>query len=121
MAEIAAQARQTLHEARLEAGQLHSQVLERSAQQADVAIDRASQALDQVAQAARQQVLDAKTRAEATMREIAGQGPEKTLGRGFAVVRTDDGTTLTGADAARQAGDLQIEFRDGRLPVRVRT
>ena len=121
MAAIAAQARQTLHEARLEAGQLRSQVLERSAQQAELASDRARQALDQVAQAARQQVLDAKTRAVATMREIAGQGPEKTLGRGFAVVRTDDGATLTGADAARQAGDLQIEFRDGRLPVRVRT
>jgi exodeoxyribonuclease VII large subunit len=121
MAEIAAQARQTLHEARLGAGQHHTQVVERSVQQVALARDRASQALDQVAEAARRQVLDAKTRAEATMREIAGQGPEKTLGRGFAVIRTEDGATLTGASAARQAGDLQIEFRDGRLLARVRT
>jgi len=65
-------------------------------------------------------VLDAKTRAEATMREIAGQGPEKTLGRGFAVVRAETGAPVTGTAEARAAGDLQIEFRDGRLPARVR-
>ena len=121
MAEIATQARQTLHEARQGAGQHQASVLERGAQQAALARDRAHQSLDQVAEAARRQVLDARTRAEATIREIAGQGPEKTLGRGFAVVRAEDGTTITGASAAREAGDLQIEFRDGRLPARVRT
>jgi exodeoxyribonuclease VII large subunit len=121
MTEIAAQARQTLHEARQGADQHHASVIERAAQQAALARDRTQQALDQVAEAARRQVLDAQTRAEATIREIAGQGPEKTLGRGFAVVRAEDGTTITGASAAREAGDLQIEFRDGRLPARVRT
>ena len=92
-----------------------------AAQQAALARDRASQTLNQMADAARRQVLDARTRAEATIREIAGQGPDKTLGRGFAVVRAESGATLTGAQAAREAGDLQIEFRDGRLPARVRT
>jgi exodeoxyribonuclease VII large subunit len=121
MAEIAAQARQTLHEARQGADQHHASVIERAAQQAALARDRTQQALDQVVEAARRQVLDARTRAESTIREIAGQGPEKTLGRGFAVVRAEDGTTITGATAAREAGDLQIEFRDGRLPARVRT
>ena len=90
-------------------------------QQAALARDRANQALDQVAEAARRRVLEARTRAEATLREIAGQGPDKTLRRGFAVVRAENGATLTGAAAAREAGDLQIEFRDGRLPARVRT
>jgi exodeoxyribonuclease VII large subunit len=121
MAEIAAEARQTLHQARLGVGQHHANVIDRGAQQAATARDRANQALDQVADAARRQVLDARSRAEATMREIAGQGPDKTLGRGFAVVRAENGATLTGAAAARQAGELQIEFRDGRLPARVRT
>jgi exodeoxyribonuclease VII large subunit len=121
MAEIAAQARQTLQEARLGAGQHHANVIDRGVQQAAQTRDRAIQTLLQVAEAARRQVLDARTRAEATIREIAGQGPEKTLGRGFAVVRAEDGATLTGAAAARAAGDLQIEFRDGRLPAQVRT
>ena len=121
MAEIAAQARQTLHEARQGALEHQSRILERGVRQAGLARDRAIQAVEQVAEAARRQVFDARSRAEATMREIAGQGPEKTLGRGFAVVRAEDGATLTGAAAAREAGDLQIEFRDGRLPARVRT
>ena len=121
MAEIAAQARQTLHEARQGADQHHASVIERGAQQAALARDRTQQTLDQVADAARRQVIDARTRTEATIREIAGQGPEKTLGRGFAVVRAEDGATITGAEAAHEAGDLQIEFRDGRLPARVRT
>ena len=121
MAEIAALARQTLHEARQGAAQHHANIIERGAQLAALARERTRQALDQVAEAARRQVLDARTRAEATLREIAGQGPEKTLGRGFAVVRSEDGVPLTDAAAACSAGDLQIEFRDGRLPARVRT
>lgn len=115
------QARQTLNVARLAAAQHHADVIERAAQQVVLARDRVSQTLGQVAEAARRQVLDTRTRAEATMREIAGQGPHKTLGRGFAVIRGQNGATLTGVEAAREAGDLQIEFRDGLVPARVRT
>lgn len=86
MAEIAAQARQTLHEARLGANRHRDTVMDKATQQAVLARDRAQQALIQVADGARRQVHDARTRAEASFREIAGQGPEKTLGRGFAVV-----------------------------------
>lgn len=121
MSEIAAQARQTMHEARLGASQHRALIIDKAAQQAVLARGRATQTLEQVADTARRQVLDARNRAEATIREIAGQGPGKTLGRGFAVVRAENGATLTGARAAREAGDLQIEFRDGRLPARVRT
>lgn len=121
LSEIVAQARQTLHEARLGAGQHFTNVIDKAAQHSALARDRANQALDHVAEGARRQVLDSRARAEATIREITGQGPAKTLGRGFAVVRSENGATLTGAAAARQAGDLQIEFRDGRLPARVRT
>ena len=96
-------------------------IVERGVRDAALERDRTRAALDQVAEGARRQVVEARVRSEATMREIAGQGPEKTLGRGFAVVRAEDGTTLTGVDAARAAGQVQIEFRDGRLPARVRT
>jgi exodeoxyribonuclease VII large subunit len=106
MAEIAAQARHTLHEARLGAGQHRTNIIDKATQQTVLARERANQILDQVADAARRQVLDARTRAEATIREITGQGPDKTLGRGFAVARAESGATLTGAQAAREAGDL---------------
>lgn len=121
MADIAAQARQTLLQAKLGAEQQHASVMERSAQQAVLARDRTQQAMTQVAEAGRRLVNDAKTRAEATMREIAGQGPDKTLGRGFAIIKTVDGKTVTGADAARASANLQIQFRDGQLPVQVQT
>ncbi len=119
MAEIATTARQTLHEAHLKTGQLQSHVLDKAGQQTTQARDRTAWALEQVADAARHQVADTRVRTEALMREIAGQGPDKTLGRGFAIVRAADGQPLTRADTARRAGSLQIEFRDGRLPARV--
>jgi exodeoxyribonuclease VII large subunit len=121
MAEIAATARQTLNEAQLTARQLNTHVLDKAGQQTATAQDRAKRGLEQVAEAARRHVMDARTRTEAAMREIAGQGSEKTLSRGFAVVRAQDGRPLTRADAARQASELQIEFRDGQLLARVKT
>lgn len=121
MAEIAAQAQQTLHEARFGANKHLDTITDRVRHQAALAHDRAQQALEQVADGARRRVHDARTRAQATFREIAGQGPQKTLGRGFAVVRAESGATLTGAQAARAAGKFQIEFRDGSVAARVRT
>jgi len=119
MAEIAARSRHVVREARIGAAEHHAKVMERAGQQTSAARDRTGVALGQVADAARRQVADARTRAEVTLREIAGQGPAKTLGRGFAVVRAKNGDTVTGVAAARDAADLQIEFRDGSLPARV--
>ena len=52
------------------------------------------------------------------MREIAGQGPAKTLGRGFAIVRAEDGQPITSAAAARPGSPIHIQFRDGSLAAR---
>jgi len=41
----------------------------------------------------------------------------ETLRRGFAVVRDANGALVPGLAAARKAEALEIEFRDGRLPV----
>lgn len=45
-------------------------------------------------------------------------GYTQTLARGFAVVRDDAGQVLTTADAANEATRMEIEFADGKLPVR---
>lgn len=64
---------------------------------------------------ARRALIDAKTTSTALFREIAGQGPEKTLGRGFAIVRNAEGKPVT-AKADVQAGHaIDIEFRDGHV------
>ena len=58
--------------------------------------------------------------AEATFREVVAQGPEKTLGRGFAVVHSATGEIVTSAAAARDAKNLQVQFQDGSIDATVR-
>ena len=50
--------------------------------------------------------------------EVAGQGPEKTLGRGFAFVRAADGRTVTSAASISGGDNINIQFRDGIVPAR---
>lgn len=68
-----------------------------------------------VSTAARLTVRNSAGRAEALMREIAGQGPEKTLSRGFAVVRGQGGKTVTGAAQVIDGSEIQIQFHDGKV------
>lgn len=46
---------------------------------------------------------------------MVAQGPQKTLGRGFAVVRGAEGDVITSAAAARQADDIRVQFQDGSI------
>lgn len=68
----------------------------------------------------RQTIRDASTGAQALFREIAGQGPHKTLGRGFAIVRDADGKTLTSAGSAASAETIEVAFKDGKVDATVR-
>ena len=58
--------------------------------------------------------------AEGTFREVVAQGPEKTLGRGFAVVHSATGDVITSAAAAGVAKELQVQFQDGSIEASVR-
>ena len=62
---------------------------------------------------ARRVLTDAKTSSTALFREIAGQGPEKTLGRGFAMIRNAEGKPVTSQIEVKTGEVLDIEFRDG--------
>jgi exodeoxyribonuclease VII large subunit len=68
----------------------------------------------------RQTIRDASNGAQALLREIAGQGPQKTLGRGFAIVRGADGKTLTSAQSAASAASIEVAFKDGTVDAAVR-
>ncbi len=76
-------------------------------------------ALAEVSSQARQHIRTGRTGIEALVREVAGQGPEKTLGRGFAVVRTSQGQPITSAKAAARERTLQVQFKDGVVPTTV--
>ena len=89
----------------------------RAGQEAARARQASSDTLDAVSTSARQLVRQAATDSQALVREITGQGPEKTLARGFAIVRSQGDTSLTRASQATGAGavEIEIEFQDGRV------
>lgn len=71
--------------------------------------------LFEVATLARLQVRDGATRSEALVREITGQGPEKTLNRGFALVRDQAGKPITRATQTVRDSAIEIQFSDGKV------
>ena len=66
-----------------------------------------------------QRIGEAEQAIEAFAREVLGLGPQATLKRGFVLVRDTEGGTVTSAHEARKAIDLDLEFHDGTVPVRV--
>jgi exodeoxyribonuclease VII large subunit len=118
--EVRAEARQSLRAARAGSQVALAAVLERAAldaRQAGALVDRQR---SDVATGARRALVEARTRSQALLREIAGQGPEKTLARGFALVRDADGRTITRAAQAKPQQTIEITFRDGSLAARTR-
>jgi len=69
-----------------------------------------------VSASARLMLREGVTRSEALMREIAGQGPEKTLKRGFALVRDQTGKPFTRAAQTVSGTEIEIQFSDGKVP-----
>jgi len=118
LADVRAEARQVIRTARVQSDSGLNAVLERSAVGARHAHETIDKALRDVAAASQRIVGEAASGSEALMREIAGQGPEKTLGRGFAVVRRADGTTLTSAMGAPGKASIEIQFHDGKVAAR---
>ena len=115
LADVRVEARQAIRSADVQSHARLSAVLERSAFATRRAREMKDAALQDVSDGARRTLNDAAVSIEALMREIAGQGPDKTLGRGFAVVRRDDGTTMTSALEARARTAIQIQFHDGKV------
>lgn len=118
-AEVLSSSYRHLAVARQQVPVLLDAILERSANAAATARDNAQRAIKEVHAGAARIVTLAKTDSEALMREIAGQGPEKTLKRGFALARTADGVAVTSAEQAAKAEALEIQFHDGVVPAEI--
>jgi exodeoxyribonuclease VII large subunit len=69
---------------------------------------------------ARRAIANAKQTSQALVLEVTGQGPQKTLGRGFAIVRDEQGKPITSAACAKPGVGMEIEFRDGRMAAQAR-
>jgi exodeoxyribonuclease VII large subunit len=90
-------------------------VLEKARRDATNARSRTEDALVSVGASAKQVVRSASVSSEALMREIAGQGPEKTLSRGFALVRDQTGKPITRAGQTSIGSSIEIQFSDGKV------
>ncbi|WP_043459133.1 exodeoxyribonuclease VII large subunit [Azohydromonas australica] len=116
--DVLAQGRHALHTARTGTQATLDGVLERVAVQTARARDNTGRTMGEVANGARRTLLNAKQKSQALVREITGQGPHKTLGRGFAIVRRPGGSLVTGVCGIAPDQDLEIEFRDGTVTAR---
>lgn len=76
--------------------------------------------IDEIERLARNTLRWGADAADGTFREAVAQGPEKTLGRGFAVVHSATGQVITSAAAAGIAKELQVQFQDGSIEASVR-
>ena len=137
MSEVRHETHQQLSEAKREAPALFSEIrVEASnalktartltATRLDVIRDRAAvdvlrsreavkQEFGDMVTSARRAIADAKQSSQALVLEVTGQGPQKTLGRGFAIVRDEQGKPIASAAGAKPGVGMEIEFRDGRL------
>jgi len=118
MTSIRIDALASLSEGRSETSVAINTVVDRTAAAARTAAQALENRIQRVAERAGGAVQQARSNAQALMREITGQGPEKTLGRGFAIVRTDEGETVTSRIQAQESQMLSIQFRDGSTDVR---
>lgn len=112
MNEIRAEASQSLRTAKVLSAAEWRFIAERVSTDLRQQRDAVTRSLDDTATRARRTLSDARTNAQALMREIAGQGPEKTLNRGFALVRDTTGQVVTSATTPDT--HITIEFRDGQ-------
>jgi len=104
-----------LRTARAQGAALKDGILERARQDTSQTRQASRDALDAVSNSARLLVRNAATDSQALLREITGQGPEKTLQRGFAIVRNHSGKPLARVSQAMDGAAIEIEFQDGRV------
>ena len=104
-----------LHSANVTVGSLLGAVKEQSNRDLVRAKSSTDEGIADVASLAKVNVRDCATRSEALMREIAGQGPEKTLSRGFALVSDQVGKPITRVTQIQSDSAIQIQFSDGKV------
>jgi len=117
-AEVRLGANQALRTANAETDAKLGGILERSTLDARGASGSLGRVFQEVASQARRTISLATTQSESLIREVAGQGPEKTLGRGFALVRDGDRRPLSAAAQTKPGANIQIQFRDGEVAAR---
>ncbi len=108
-----------LRTATAKSNQALNAVLDRAHSDAGRATRDASGALTGLMHSARQRVTGARSGSEALLREISGQGPRKTLARGFAHIRDSSGRTVMNAGSLAAGNEFSVTFHDGMVEAKV--
>lgn len=120
LGEIKAEAGNVVGTARVEANARLESVFDRAGLDIRRSRESVEREMRDVATSSWRIATEARISSTALFRELVGQGPEKTLGRGFAIVRDGQGKPVTSVSGAVSGADLEIEFRDGRAATRVK-
>jgi exodeoxyribonuclease VII large subunit len=118
MAEVQARATAGLADARSTSRVSLNTVLDRASAGARSARRQADTQFAVMGERATATLGRARANSEALMREITGQGPDKTLNRGFAIVRDAAGKPITSLAQAAPDQHIEIQFRDGTMGAR---
>jgi exodeoxyribonuclease VII large subunit len=118
MTEIRTESRQALRSSKLQSEAQWNSIAQSTSTSIRTARENAKLILDDSAAQSTRTLRDAKERSQGLLREITGQGPEKTLRRGFAVVRNAKGLPVTSAFA--NESEVQIQFTDGQRAARLK-
>lgn len=113
--QVAVDAKRSLQVAAASSDSMVATVFDQARRDANVARGQTDAEVASVGVFARQLVRTASAGSESLMREIAGQGPEKTLSRGFALVRDPSGKPLTRAAQTSSGSSIEIQFSDGKV------
>lgn len=121
LADIRSQARQGLRESRAQVTQAWDTVSRLTAADIKETRGQLERHLHSIGHDATQQIEQSRQASQALMREITGQGPQRTLNRGFALVRDSQGRPITRAaeldnpaQGTQPAQYIRIEFADGQ-------
>lgn len=118
MTEIRTESRQALRSSKLQSEAQWNSIAQSTSASIRTARESARLILDDTAAESTRTLRDAKERSQGLLREITGQGPEKTLRRGFAIVRNSKGLPVTSAFSSES--EVQIQFTDGQRTARLK-
>ncbi|MEJ5999727.1 exodeoxyribonuclease VII large subunit [Paucibacter soli] len=113
LSKIGAHATSTVTQARRDVETKLPLVLERASTQTRTMKQEVTRTMLDAFECASRSASIVSDRSQALFREIAGQGPQKTLRRGFAVVRSLGGKTVTTASQVRSGAQIEVRLHDG--------
>lgn len=116
---LAYTATRTMDGLRSQTKQQFEAILDRSTLAIDHAREKVADRIEVIRDLTLQQLVLAKESSTSLFREIAGQGPEKTLRRGFAVVRDERGVVVPRAADIAEKMHLTVQFLDATVQVEV--